>query len=315
MNKQEEKLKKKRRIELYKRIIVIGFFVCTIGPILTSVYMLGKISSIEKHLDVLESENGGDIYTWLSSNEALASNPYVDVESIIKNSNENVVSDTPDNEPVEEKRVYLTFDDGPSIYTGQILDILAANDVKATFFVIGRDDEDYYQYYQRIVNEGHSIGMHSYSHKYDEIYSSKENFQADLDKISDLIYNVTGTRSNLYRFPGGSSNTVSNVPIKTLISSLNDQGIVYYDWNALNGDAVSYELSADKLIENIMKDVRKNDTSIVLMHDLQNRHTTVDSLQTLIDTLKSEGYEILPIDENTPHIQHIKAEEVEEEND
>lgn len=208
------------------------------------------------------------------------------------------------------KRVYLTFDDGPSIYTGQILDVLKANNVKATFFVIGRD-KDFYEYYQRIVDEGHTIGMHSYSHVYQDFYASKESFAAELAKLNDLIYNVTGVKSSIFRFPGGSSNNVSTLPIEEYISYLNEQNIDYYDWNALNGDAVTNGLSPEQLVNNIMNDVSQHEDSIVLMHDLQTTHTTVESLQLLIDTLKTEGYEILPIDENTPLIQHVAVEEVE----
>ena len=201
--------------------------------------------------------------------------------------------------------MYLTFDDGPSIYTGQILDILNENDVKATFFVIAKEDERFLPYYKRIVDEGHTLGMHSYTHDYTQIYESLESFEQDVSQLSDFLYSQTGVRPDIYRFPGGSSNSVCNVPMNECIAYLNEQGIVYYDWNALNGDAVSEELSVDQLVNNIMGSVRKNNTSIVLMHDMQSRHTTVESLQPLIDTLKEEGYEILPIDEETPLIQHV----------
>ncbi len=209
------------------------------------------------------------------------------------------------------KRVYLTFDDGPSIYTGQILDVLKANNVKATFFVIGRDEE-FYSYYKRIVDEGHTIGLHSYSHVYQDFYASKESFAEELTKLNDLIYNVTGTKSTIFRFPGGSSNNVSSLPVQEYIDYLNANDIDYYDWNSLSGDAVTNGLSPQQLVNNIMNDVSQNEDSIVLMHDLQTTHTTVESLQLLIDTLKRDGYEILPIDENTPLIQHVAAETVEE---
>ena len=88
--------------------------------------------------------------------------------------------------------------------------------------------------------------------------------------------------------------------------------INYYDWNSLNGDAVTTGLSPQTLVDNIMNDVTKKEDSIVLMHDLQTTHTTVESLQLLIDTLRSDGYEILPIDENTPLIQHVSCNSVEE---
>lgn len=317
----DEQKARQKRIQLYKKIIVSVFVIGLIFPIISSGILIWKMNSLEDKVMALTREQLGD-EALLSSNEALVSNPRVNLDALESEGETYMVgsdevdagttassTSTENADKTQVKRVYLTFDDGPSIYTGQILDILAANDVKATFFVIGRD-ESYYPYYKRIVDEGHTLGMHTYTHEYGYVYSSKEAFAEDVNKLSDLLYDVTGVRSKIFRFPGGSSNTVTSEPIDEFIEYLNGEGIVYYDWNSLNGDAVTNELDPDTLVNNVMKDVRKNDTSIVLMHDLQSRHTTVESLQALIDTLKSEGYEILPIDENTPHVQHIASDSV-----
>ncbi len=316
-------LAKRKRIALYKKIIIYGFLAMTILPIISGIFLLYKMNQMEQKLDYVLSTDGGDYLTYRSSKEALTENPNAssgvfssdnkvnlanaDVTSgVLQNTEDDsdAQEGKDESEKTEAKRVYLTFDDGPSIYTGQILDILAANHVKATFFVIGRDEE-YYDYYKRIVDEGHTIGMHSYTHVYQDLYESKESFGNEITMLQDLIYRVTGVKSTIFRFPGGSSNQVSQLPIETYISYLNENGITYYDWNALSGDAVTSGLSPEQLVSNIMNDVEKNQDSIVLMHDLQTTHTTVESLQLLIDTLKSEGYEILPIDENTPLIQHV----------
>lgn len=339
-------LAKRRRIELYKKIIIYGFLVMTILPIFTSVFLFYKVGQLEKKLDYALSEDGGDYLTLRSSREAFLNNPHADsemfaesIKSVLGNASvntnnavntENMNEKDSDNTAEKQaddsrentvktkntaektgKRVYLTFDDGPSIYTGQILDILSANDVKATFFVIGRD-EQYYDYYKRIVDEGHTIGMHSYSHVYQDFYASEDAFADEITRLNDLIYDVTGTKSSIFRFPGGSSNNVAPLPIQDYIAYLNEHNINYYDWNALNGDAVTSGLSPEQLVINIMNDVSNNQDSIVLMHDLQTTHTTVESLQLLIDTLKSEGYDILPIDANTPLIQHVSCNSVEE---
>ena len=330
-------LARRRRIELYKKIILYGFLVMTILPIFTSIFLLYKVNQLEKKLDYAVSEDGGDYLNLRSSREALLNNPnassgvFADsVKTVLGNASvdmnnasntENadqsvvesdaVAEDGEEREEGQGKRVYLTFDDGPSIYTGQILDILAENNVKATFFVIGRD-EQYYDYYKRIVEEGHTIGMHSYSHVYQDFYASVDSFGEELTELNNLIYDVTGTRSSIFRFPGGSSNSVAPLPIQDYIAYLNENNINYYDWNALNGDAVTSGLSPEQLVDNIMNDVSKNQDSIVLMHDLQTTHTTVESLQLLIDTLKGEGYEILPIDADTPMIQHVSCNSVEE---
>ena len=317
----DEQKARQKRIQLYKKIIVSVFVIGLIFPIISSGILIWKMNSLEDKVMALTREQLGD-EALLSSNEALVSNPRVNLDALESEGETYMVgsdevdagttassTSTENADKTQVKRVYLTFDDGPSIYTGQILDILAANDVKATFFVIGRD-ESYYPYYKRIVDEGHTLGMHTYTHEYGYVYSSKEAFAEDVNKLSDLLYDVTGVRSKIFRFPGGSSNTVTSEPIDEFIEYLNGEGIVYYDWNSLNGDAVTNKLDPDTLVNNVMKDVRKNDTSIVLMHDLQSRHTTVESLQALIDTLKSEGYEILPIDENTPHVQHVASDSV-----
>lgn len=302
--------KRRKRIERIKQMILLLFFAATLLPILSSSILLHRVSKLEQEVvQMLGSDR--DMKTLISSGEALMSNPNVDVDQLTGED-----GSQPETEPaedaqvqdettVQQKRVYLTFDDGPSIYTGQILDILKANDIKATFFVIAREDESYWPYYTRILEEGHTLGMHSYTHDYNQVYASLDSFEADVNSLSQFLYDRTGEYPTIYRFPGGSSNTVCNVPMEECIAYLNEQGITYYDWNALNGDAVSSELPPEKLVENIMNSVRQNNTSIVLMHDMQSRHTTVESLQPLIDTLKDEGYEILPIDENTPLIQHI----------
>lgn len=325
-------LARRRRIALYKKIIIYGFLTLTILPIFTSIFLFYKVSALEQKLEYALSEDGGDYLTLRSSREALLSNreqgnkefedstrtvlssANVEGSSESEKTNPEVrpETDTTDAAPEQTaKRVYLTFDDGPSIYTGQILDILAANDVKATFFVIGRD-ERYYDYYKRIVDEGHTIGMHSYSHVYQDFYATTDSFGEELTKLNDLIYEVTGVRSTIFRFPGGSSNNVAPQPIQNYVAYLNENNINYYDWNSLSGDAVTSGLSPERLVNNIMNDVEKNKDSIVLMHDLQTTHTTVESLQLLIDTLKSNGYEILPINEDTPLIQHVSCNSVEE---
>ena len=215
-------------------------------------------------------------------------------------------------EPEDTLKVYLTFDDGPSDNTSEILDILDDYGVKATFFVVGKDDEYSREMYTRIVNEGHSIGMHSYSHKYSDIYSSLDAFASDLDRIQNLIYDVTGVDSMIYRFPGGSSNQISDVAMQQFITYLNDNNIRYYDWNVSSGDATSQAYSPDELVENVMKDVVKYKTSVVLMHDADAKDATVAALPNLIERLQNEGALLLPIDDKTKLIQHVKLDEAEQ---
>ena len=220
-----------------------------------------------------------------------------------------------DNQPQEgvKQKVYLTFDDGPSENTAKILDILKEKGVKATFFVIGQDDENSKALYQRIVEEGHTLGMHSYSHRYSVIYESLESFEADFNQLRTYLTEITGVEPTIMRFPGGSSNQVSNIDMREFIRFLNDEGVTYYDWNVASGDATSQVYTPDELVENVMKDIVKYDTSIVLMHDAATKATTVEALDDMIDQLLAMGVELLPIDNNTRLIQHISVDDVNNE--
>ena len=226
----------------------------------------------------------------------------------------NVVTgiDTDDNFAVagDTHYVYLTFNSEPGDNTKAILDVLAQYNVKATFFVTGSEEEGAAEVYQRIVNEGHTIGMHSYSNQYSLIYSSTDAFREDYVKLSDYLYGLTGTRSLYYRFPGGSFNEVSDVNMAEFVHILNQEQITYYDWNVTAGDA-SGSYTAEDVLNNVLEGVSKYKTSVVLLHDGDNKSTTVEALGSLIQTLQSQGAVILPIDENTNVIQYIKADSVE----
>lgn len=205
-----------------------------------------------------------------------------------------------------ERKVYLTFDDGPSGNTGEILDILAEYDVKATFFVVGKEEERYQPLYKRIVEEGHTLAMHSYSHKYNEIYQSKESFVEDLTKLQEFLYDTTGVWCRYCRFPGGSSNTVSKVDMHELIAYLEEQDMSYYDWNVSSGDASSAYISADTIVRNSTAKLQNFKEAIILLHDASDKDTTVEALPRLIEKIQAmEDTKILPITDDTEEIHHI----------
>ncbi len=204
------------------------------------------------------------------------------------------------------RKVYLTFDDGPSGNTSRILDILAEYDVKATFFVVGKEEEQYQELYTRIVDEGHTLGMHSYSHKYDEIYQSVDSFAQDMSKLQEFLYETTGVWCRYCRFPGGSSNTVSRVDMYDLITYLNEQDITYFDWNIASGDASNSYISKEAIISNCISTLPQYQESIILMHDASNKNTTVEALPALIEQIQAmDNTVIVPITEDTEPIQHI----------
>lgn len=214
-------------------------------------------------------------------------------------------SDLPE-EDAGVRKVYLTFDDGPSSNTARILDILAEYDVKATFFVVGKEEEKYQPLYNRIVEEGHTLAMHSYSHKYNEIYQSVESYSADLSKLQEFLYDTTGVWCRYCRFPGGSSNTVSRVDMHELIAYLDDQDMSYFDWNISSGDANSSYISASDIIRNCTVNLKDYNEAIILMHDASEKNSTVEALPKLIETIQAmEDTKLVPITEDTERIHHI----------
>ena len=202
------------------------------------------------------------------------------------------------------KRVYLTFDDGPSSNTDKILDILDQYGVKATFFVVGKDK--YPEQYKRIVEDGHTLGMHSYSHKYNEIYASLDAYKRDLTQLHDFLYELTGEDCKIVRFPGGSSNTISKVDMWNLIDYLDEEGMVYFDWNVSSGDAAGERKSANQIAKNVLDNIGKYNNSVILFHDAADKDSTVDALPTIIEEiLASDDTVFLPISEDTVKVQHL----------
>lgn len=213
-------------------------------------------------------------------------------------------------------KVYLTFDDGPSDNTREILDILDRYDVKATFFVVGNQAEKEEEMLKEIVDAGHTLGMHSYSHKYSEMYASVENFAEDFTKIQDYLYEVTGVKSMVYRFPGGSSNTISEIDMKEFARYLEGQGVRFFDWNISSGDGGPHLFPTETIIENCTKSISSHSTSVILMHDSASKSTTLEALPTIIETIQAmEDTVILPITDETTPVQHIKWQEDGNEDD
>jgi peptidoglycan/xylan/chitin deacetylase (PgdA/CDA1 family) len=211
----------------------------------------------------------------------------------------------------DKPNVYLTFDDGPSTNTDSILDTLGKYNVRATFFCIARDGEENAARYKRIVQEGHVLGMHSYTHVYKTVYADMASFQKDVTDLSDFLYGITGERPKYYRFPGGSSNTVSKVSMKKCIRFVTKEGLTYFDWNAQNDDATGVSYTASQLVSHAMTSVRNAGQNVVLlMHDEQTKTATAESLPKLIRQLKTAGYDILPITDETPLVQHISYDSV-----
>ena len=324
----------RKNVNTIKKMIILFIAIMCIVPVVLCIYLMSKMSKLEQKMDDLAKSIAmkrqemaiEEEVIYATSDEDLLILDQEAATDININEAENVSLSTPEeneegdtpaannittedngllNRNNNGKKVYLTFDDGPSIYTDDILDILDEKNVKATFFVVYHEDETLWDEYSRIVEDGHTLAMHSYTHVYDEIYASQEAFEEDVTKIHDFLYEQTGVDCTYYRFPGGSSNNVSNVEIQDLMGYLDEEGYTYYDWNALSEDSVNMYLTPEELNENVMGYVRSNQgDSIVLLHDLENNPATMEGLPDLIDTLIEEGYEICAIDETTVPVQH-----------
>ena len=197
--------------------------------------------------------------------------------------------------------VYLTFDDGPSKYTRDLLDILAKYDVKVTFFVVN------YGYNDVIGEEyaaGHSVGVHSATHDFHAIYASEEAFFEDLQVMNDIVYNQTGAYADIIRFPGGSSNTISsfNPGIMTrLAEAVTERGYQYFDWNVSAGDA-GETTDPDQVYQNVIDGIQQHETSVVLMHD--SKSYTVEAVERILLWCIENGYDLRPLTKDSPASHH-----------
>ena len=203
--------------------------------------------------------------------------------------------------------IYLTFDDGPSNLTLDILNILKEEDVKATFFITGQSDSINY-IIKRAYDEGHTIGLHTYSHDYSYVYSSVDNYFNDLNNISNKLENIIGKKSNLIRFPGGSSNTVSRNYSVGIMSRLTgevlNRGYRYFDWNVDADDAGGAYSDSNRIYLNVVNNLSHYRANVVLMHDSYGHTATRDALRNIIQYGKRNGYKFASIDDNTPTIIH-----------
>lgn len=203
------------------------------------------------------------------------------------------------------KICYLTFDDGPSANTLDILKILKEKGAVATFFVTANDKPEYMK---KIVESGNAIGLHTYSHDYSRIYSSTAAYFDDLEKIRNIVKKNTGVDSHIIRFPGGSSNTISREYRRGIMSELVDmvheRGYEYFDWNCDSTDAEADGRPVNKLILNVDADSRGMQHITVLMHDTRAKRTTVEALPKIIDLLRDKGFSFGVLTKDTPACHH-----------
>lgn len=246
-------------------------------------------NSNQNSIEVEEDYNETDLSTDNTEDD-------IDNDSDTENDIDNVLT-----VPVEEaykkddrKIAFLTFDDGPSKNTTKILKILDEENVKATFFVLGKLAKDNDETIKDIYNKNHKIGNHTYSHEYRKIYSSTDMLLNEVNKTNEILKGILGDdfKSNLFRFPGGSFGENKSV----YRQAIKNQGYKYVDWNALNKDSEGRNKTPNELLLNIKETTKNKKRVIILMHDSATKKNTVESLPMVIDYLKNEGYEFGVLD-------------------
>lgn len=286
---------RKKRVKRIKKIIVGTAIVLLLLPTIMCLFLLVKVHSLEKQIETITkvSDSGvvkaqeKEVKTTKAPKKASTAEP--------------TIKPTDD---TTTKKVYLTFDDGPGSQTRKILDILKKNHVKATFFVTGKEDASSKKIYQRIVKEGHTLAMHSYSHIQDVIYDSKEAFEKDLKQINRCLYEATGVHTKFYRFPGGSSTQNTSLPIQNFIDVLKKNHYLYLDWNVISPDINNANATKEQVVTGVMQGVDAYDTAVVLMYDVADKPMTVKALPSIIKQIKAKNYELLPVDESMILVQH-----------
>ena len=300
---------KKMIIGLVITLIAIPTILCIV-LVVKLVVIKGKVNNILDEKSKLEN-------TTEYSEESSSSSGEDTSEQVTQSNTEDTTQQSTEEqtttpvvvEPLPDgKYAYLTFDDGPSSNTMQILDILDNYGVKATFFVNGHTGEVMEERYRAIVDRGHAIALHTYSHDYSNVYGGLDKFEQEIVSLRNYLKEVTGVDTTLFRFPGGSSNSRTD-DIKPYIQWLNDNGYSYWDWNCSSGDATGTKPSAEQIVANCLVQADAGYKSLViLMHDTKPKDTTVEALPALIEALQARGYEIIAIDERSTPVQHRKLQ-------
>lgn len=209
------------------------------------------------------------------------------------------------NDPISSNRdkvVYLTFDDGPGRYTEELLDILKKYNVKATFFVTDQF-KAYVPLIQKEYEEGHSIAVHTLTHKW-SIYDSVETYIKDFNDMNSIVEQYTGSKTNLFRFPGGSSNTISRGHSKGVVSAIANEmtkrGYVYFDWNVDSCDAAG--ANSKQIYKNVITGISKKNEAVVLMHDI--KRNTIDVIEDIIVYGLNNGYTFDTLNVSSPTVHH-----------
>ncbi len=295
-------------VQFYKRLIVIGYLLLILVPLIACV-ILGVLYAKEKNrADALQEATLAELTQILQSAEfSEYEQPLQQLEDLLSLEQDpisfpyqalypHLYSEKPLVYTAEENVCYLTFDDGPGALTPDLLALLSELDVQATFFVTGEYSRQHPNLLRDIADDGHSIGVHTYSHEYDIIYSSVEAYLSDFDQLYRLILDSTGSPPEIFRFPGGSVNAYNQTIYTPLIAEMSRRGFVYFDWNVSAQDAVVGNMSSDTLANNVLQGVSNQSRLVVLMHDHADNTALLSALPTIVQELREQGFRFDTLD-------------------
>ncbi len=315
-------------VRFFKNLILLIVIIAIAIPSSFAIYYLYQLEKAEHALKTQVKENEELSYLQEESQESLEESKSSqesessEEESVPEESQEDMIAAAPAYQSLypdfyapqeyaatveRDKTIFLTFDDGPSSQTDRLLDILAEEEVKATFFVVHAEGDDAKARLRRIVEEGHTLAMHSYTHAYKTIYASVEAYLDDMYKLFTEIKEVTGVTPSLFRFPGGSINSYNGGVYQELIAEMIRRGFVPHDWNISSQDAVNPARPSEEILRLVMTGAKNVSRGVVLMHDSTYRGTTVDAVRSIIQQLRERGFtfdRLLP--EDKPYLFSYK---------
>lgn len=289
----KRKIRQKEKSSTLKLIATIALSLCfliSIFSISKMVLAYNKQSALQKEFDSISTFN----------NSILSENNKLEKEISEKQS-------AYDDAMSNKKIAHLTFDDGPSNNTLKLLDILDKYNAKATFFVVYKEGFD--NVYREIVNRGHVLANHTYSHNYKEIYSSADAFIKDVETLDNNLKNITGKEpSKILRFPGGSNTGYmdehGNIS-HAIFKALEERGYTYFDWNVDSADATKMTLDKNSLVKNVLDGSANVHTANILMHDTNVKYTTLEAMPEILEGLKAQNYIFRPLGHDSAAIRFV----------
>ena len=275
------KIRQKGKPSILNLIATIALSLC----FLISIFSVSKMVLAYNRQIVLQKEFDS-ISTF--NNSILSENNKLEKEISEKQS-------TYDKAMSNKKIAHLTFDDGPSDNTLKLLDILDKYDAKATFFVVYKEGFD--NVYREIVNRGHVLANHTYSHNYKEIYSSADAFINDVETLDNKLKEITGKEpSKILRFPGGSNTSYmdghGNIS-QSIFETLEKRGYTYFDWNVDSADATKMTLDKKSIVKNVLEGSANVNTANILMHDTNAKYTTLEAMAEILEGLDAQVHFLL----------------------